>query len=134
MPIRNTKDTSLSSARTSESPFVGPIDHTVGVLVDLTAFTTGEIDANGYTKAGIPLRKTGAKVTATNFVFGVTVEPVKVAKDGDSATIAALGTVELAVATICQVNQDIAEDLLGRAYTAAEIAGFDLAGSKCVLL
>jgi hypothetical protein len=31
------------------------------------------------------------------------------------------------------VNRDIAEDNLGRAYTADEIAGFALAGSTCQL-
>jgi hypothetical protein len=83
---------------------------------------------------GLPLTKAGALITTGVFVFGVTVEAIKVADDNAAATIAALGIQELAVATICQVNRDLAEDNLGRAYTAAEVAGFDLAGSKCVLL
>jgi hypothetical protein len=132
MPIRRTVDTT-GVGTSVELPFVGPVDHTVGVQVDLSTLTDKEIDKNGYTKPGIPLTRAGALVTA-GFVFGVTVGPVKVAADNASATIAALGEQELAVATICQVNRAVAEDILKRAYTAAELAGFDAAGSKCVLL
>lgn len=133
MPLRF-KKTAAPNASSIESPFVGPIDHTVGVQVNLALLTNKEIDTYGWVKPGIPLTKAGALLASTNPVFGVTVEAVKVAADNASATIAALGIQELAVATVCQVNQDMAEDILERAYTAAEIAGFNLAGSKCVLL
>jgi hypothetical protein len=131
MPFRVTQDAGAGASY--GNPFVGPIDHTVAIDVDLTAMTTGEIDAYGYLKPGIPLLKTGAKVTA-GAVFGVTVEAIKVAADNAGATIAALGTIRVAVATVGQVNQDVCEDNLERVFTAAEIAGFNLAGSKLVLL
>lgn len=116
------------------SPFVGPINHTVGLAVALSGLTNKEIDSKGYVKAGVPFAKNGTLVTAGEFVFGVTVEATKVAADNEAATIAALGTVELAIAVIAVVNRDIAEDILERAYTADEVTGFDLAGSKVVLL
>jgi hypothetical protein len=67
-------------------------------------------------------------------VRGVTVEPVKVADDNESATIAGLGTVHIAVATIAQVNKDVIEDILDRSLTAAEIAGFDEPGCSVKLI
>jgi hypothetical protein len=107
--------------------YENPLDHQVGILVDLSGLTTDEIDAKGYLKPGIPFTREG---TLGGDVFGVSIEEIKVAEN--NSDIASLGTVEVAVATICQVNQSVAEDILGRPYTAAEIAGF--AGSSCVLL
>jgi hypothetical protein len=131
MPIRFSK--TVQSGTIYGNPFVGPINHTVAIPVPLAALTNKEIDADGYLKPGIPLTKAGALVTA-GAVFGVTVEAVKVATDNANATIAALGTVWVAVVTTAvQVNQDIAEDNLGRVYTAAEIAGF-AASTGLVLL
>lgn len=114
-------------------PFVGPVSHTVAVPVDLSALTDDEIDANGYLKPGVPLTKAGALV-ASGGVFGVTVDYVKVLDDNAAATIAAAGTVDITVATIAQVNQDAAEDILGRAYTAAEYNGMAPGISGVVLL
>lgn len=131
MPIRFTKTT--QGGTIYGNPFVGPINHTVAIPVPLSALTDDEIDADGYLKPGIPLTKAGALLAADQTLFGVTVESVKVADNNLPATIAALGTVWVAVVTTAvQVNQDIAEDNLGRAYTAAEIASF--AGSGITLL
>lgn len=117
-----------------ESPFIGPVDHQVAIEVDLTQFTDDEIDQDGYLKPGIPLTDAGELLGSGDFVFGVTIEEVKVADDNESATIAALGTQQVAIALICAVNRAVAEAMLGRAYTAAEAAGFNIAGSKCVLI
>jgi len=114
--------------------FLGPIDHTISIPVDLTQFTDKEIDEFGYLKPYIPLQRDGTMLGSSDFVYGVTVERRKVADDNESATIAALGIEDIAIALICCVVRDIAEDVLDRAYTAAEVAGFDLAGSKCVLV
>jgi hypothetical protein len=131
MPIRF-KDTG-TVRRIHDKPFVGPLDFTVGIQVNLATLTNKEIDEYGYLKPGIPFQRNGTLVgAAPAFVFGVSVEEIKVA-DGNTG-IAGLGTVEVAVATICQVNQSVATAILGRAYTANEIAGFYRAGSKCVLL
>jgi hypothetical protein len=132
MPI--TREETAAPGRHIPTPFVGPVEHTVAVPVNLTQMTTGEIDQFGYLKPGIPLTKAGAKIGAATAVFGVTADYIQVAADNAAGTIAALGTVDIAVATICQVNQDVAEDILDRAYTANELAGFGLAGSHIVLL
>lgn len=132
-PIRITQ-VSYTPAKDYGNPLVGPIDHTVAVPVTLSTMTTREIDAKGFLRPGIPLTKAGAKITAGVAVFGVTVEVIKVADNNAAATIAALGVQNVAVATIGQVNRAIAEDNLEAAYTADEVAGFNLAGSKLVLL
>jgi hypothetical protein len=130
-PMSHKKDATMVG-KSIESPFVGPFDHTVSVPVDLSALTNKEIDRNGYLKPAVPLTKAGILVTA-GAVYGVTIEPIKVAADNADATIAALGTVDIAIALDAQINQDIAEDILERAYTAAELAGFVAAGSRLIL-
>lgn len=212
------------------SPFVGPLNHTAKIDVDLSALTADEIDAKGYLKPGLPLGVGGALVAAMTVstpgapaytrvgtsdgtmgsvtgrfgapsetitatciteaanagtfrvegsksgylgiatvgvafdspvigftiadgaedwdigdvitvvvtggvndkVFGVVIEPEKVAADNAGATIAALGTQGIVVGLIGAVNRDIVEDNLGRVLTAAEIAGFT--GSPLVLI
>lgn len=133
MPLRNEDVLVHRDYVGGTDGFVGPIDHTVAVPVNLSLLTNKEIDANGYLKPYIPLTKAGALVTAGS-VFGVTVEHVKVAVDNAAATIAALGTEDVAVATICQVNRAYAEDVLDRVYTAAELAGMAPGASGVVLL
>lgn len=101
------------------------------VNVVVTALSVNEVDTAGYLKPGVPFSKAGALVAATFPVYGVTIESIKVAASNSVADIAAATTAQpVAVGTIGTVNRDRAEDNLGRAYTAAEIAGFDLAGSK----
>jgi hypothetical protein len=132
-PVSITRTT--QSGQIYETPFTGPIDHTVQIAVPLSALTANEIDDYGYLRPGVPLTRAGALVGASPaFVYGVTIEAIKVLADNESATIAAAGTVQVAVAVIGVVRQAVAEDQLERAYTANEIAGFDRAGSKLVLV
>ena len=116
------------------NPFVGPINHPAHVKIDVSGLTTAEVDEYGYLKPGLPLTALGARVTA-GFVYGVTIEAVRIVDRNPTNVSLAADTSDplIAVATIGMVNRDIAEDNLGRAYTAAEIAGFDAAGSKLVL-
>jgi len=68
---------------------------------------------------------TAAAVGGTNsLVFGVVPESVRVAASNATADMTAAGTVDLAVIVIGVINRHIAEANLGRAYTAAELAGF----------
>lgn len=116
------------------SPFVGPVNHTVGVLVTPSTFTAAEIDEFGYLKPAIPLGRDGTLMGLADVLYGVTVEHVKILDDNLPATIAAGTTpVEVAVANIAALNRDAAEDILGRAYTADELAAFDAAGSTVKL-
>ncbi len=111
--------------------FVGKILASDVVNVIVTALTTAEVDSKGYLKPGVPFSKVGALLGTGVPAYGVTIEPIKVAESNSSADIAAATVAQpVGVGTIGTVNRDIAEDNLGRAYTAAEIAGFDLAGSK----
>jgi len=110
--------------------FVGKILNTDVVKVDLSDLTSNEVDADGYLKPGVPFAKNGELVGSAVPVWGVTIEAIKVAADGLEATLDAATDCFIAVG-FGLVNRDIAEDNLGRAYTADEIAGFDLAGSNC---
>jgi len=119
------------------NPFVGPINYSAHVKVDVSALTAFEIDTYGYLKPGVPLTQAGLLVGAGGFVFGVSIEGSRVANSNSAADIAAVLAADdpfAVVATIAQVNQDIIEDTLGRVLTANELAGFDLAGSKIVLI
>jgi hypothetical protein len=44
------------------SPFIGPVNHTVNLRVDISTLTTDEVDADGYLKPGVPLTKGGTRV------------------------------------------------------------------------
>jgi hypothetical protein len=115
-------------------PFVGPVVHTDTVFVDISDLTTAEVDADGFLKPGLPLAKDGSTVGSGVFVYGVTIEPIKLVHATDPPTDVSLaadtGTMAVTVCTHGVVNRDICEDNLGRALTADEIAGFPLAGSS----
>lgn len=135
MPLRNKTIGEVRTLLNGTDLFLGPTDHSVGVPTDLTQFTNKEIDEDGYLKPGIPLTRLGVMIGASPaFVYGVTAEHRKVADDNEDATIAALGTEDIAVFLRVDVVRHIGEDILDRAYTANEIAGFDRAGSKCHLI
>jgi hypothetical protein len=118
--------------------FVGPVDHPAHIKVDISGLTDKEVDSRGYLKPGVPFEEDGTLVGSGEFVFGVTIEAVKLPLAVLPATTSSLGSETsdcfVAVGTIGQVSQDVAEDNLGRAYTGDEIAGFNVAGSKLVLL
>jgi hypothetical protein len=128
--------TAKDLAGTSDLFLPGNVQYTVAIPVDLTQFTDKEIDDDGNLKPGIPLTRAGLMIgIAPDFVYGVTVESFKVADDNETATIAALSTAfDVPVTLLCAVVRDVAEDILDRAYTADELAGFDAAGSKCILV
>lgn len=41
------------------NPFLGPVDHRVAIRVDVSGLTSREVDAYGFLKPGVPLRKNG---------------------------------------------------------------------------
>jgi hypothetical protein len=133
MPITRTPRT--TGGQFIPPPFVGPVHHRVAVPLLLTTLTAFEIDANGWLKPMVPLQKSGAIISgAAQVVYGVTVDYVKVAADNATATIAALGTIDVVIAYLCAINRKAAEAVLGRVYNANELAGFALAGGHVVLL
>jgi len=127
MSIRITKKAGGTSYA---NPFIGPVQHPANILVDVSNLTANEVDSKGYLKPGVPLTKAGVRVAA-GFVFGVTIEATRIAED--NTDLANTPDTFVAVETSGLINRDIVEDILGRALTAAEIAGFDAAGSKLAL-
>jgi hypothetical protein len=110
--------------------FVGQITGTDVVKVDLSDLSDEEVDADGYIKPGVPLAKDGSIVGSGVPVWGVTIEAIKVATGGTDAILDAATDCFVTVGFgLC--NRDVMEDNLGRALSADEIAGFDLAGSNC---
>jgi hypothetical protein len=134
MPIKKTVLGSVLDLEDGTSGFLGRNDISISVPVDLSQFTSKEIDADGYLKPYIPLTRAYVLPGAGTYVYGVTAERVKVADDNEDATIAALDTQDIAVFLRPNVVRAIAEDVLDRAYTADEIAAFNAAGSKSILI
>lgn len=130
--------TSTDGGMSYGNPFVGPVNHTAHVKVDISGLTDKEVDSQGYLKPGVPLKEAGTLVGSAEAVFGVTIEAVKLPLAVLPATTSSLGSETgdcfVAVATIGQVNRDVIEDNLGRALTSDEVTGFGLAGSHIVLL
>jgi hypothetical protein len=135
--------TATTSTVTYVNPFVGPPQMPVQLLVDvstLTAGATGEVDAYGILKPGTPFGLSGGKlvvpVATGGFTYGVTAAPIQLDAAG-AATGAVTSTsldsdTDQPITVYCGgvVNRDLAEDNLGRAYSADEIAGFTIAGSQ----
>lgn len=131
MPIR----VSTTTGGNVHAPvFVGQILNTDLVWVDVSDFTTAEVDSRGYIKPGVPLQKDGNKIGSSGVVWGVTIEATDLqlatVPPTDASLAADTKTFPVVVGFgLC--NRDIMEDNLGRALTSDEIAGFDLAGSNC---
>ena len=127
MPITKATLREGGTAYATAGLFVGPVDHTEAITVDVSSLTNAEVDAKGFLKPGTPLTAAGALLDDGDAVYGVVIEPVKV-----HTSNAGLGSVTddvpVTVAKIGQVNRDIAEDNLGRAYSADELAGFAASG------
>lgn len=131
MPISVTNP-KTTAGQVYPRPFIGRVDDLAQIAVPITALTSAEVDIDGYLKPGVPLTKAGALVTA-GAVWGVTIEPIKVATGNTAPEIAAAGTKQIGIAIAGSINRKLAEDCLGRVYTAAELAGFDAAGSTIKL-
>lgn len=124
------------------SPFhgAGPAaGATVQIPVDVSAFTTAEVDINGFLKPGVPIRKipgaNGTLITAAaQYVFGVTIAPSKIATTNTAGVLTAAGVIQVAVATRGQVLRALMEEILGRALSANELAAFVTAGCNLVLI
>lgn len=107
----------------------GVVEHTDQRAIVVSGLTANEVDGDGYLIPGVPFSRAGVLVGAAVPVYGVSIEPIKVAKSNSGTDLTAAGTVQVTLQVIGIVNRKIAEDNMGRAYTANEIAGFDLAGS-----
>jgi hypothetical protein len=132
MPLRVKKTTGTTGYG---HPFTGKVLGLQQVVVDISELTTAEVDADGYLKPGVPFKKDGtlADGTGGEFIYAVNPEPIFInhatIPPTDVSLAADTATIPLGMGTIGEVNRDIAEDNMGRAYTANELAAFNAAGS-----
>lgn len=117
------------------NPLVGKPGPPTHIKLDVSGMTTDEVDAYGYLKPGVPLTSAGILVGASPaFVYGVVQEaiklPLSVIPPTNGSLAADTSDPLIALPTSGLVNRDVAEDNLGRAYTANELAGFIAAGSN----
>jgi len=116
-------------------PFITMLDQQQ-VVVDLSELTTDEVDADGFLKPGVAFKIDGTLADGTSGEYVYAVNPE--AQDLQLATVpptnaslaADTGTRPLGMGTAGSVNRDVAEDNMGRAYTANELAAFLAAGSQ----
>lgn len=118
-----------------DDPFISPPIAVVNLKIDVSTLTTDEVDSRGYLKPGVPFRVSGTSglliSAGSQVVYGVTREAQKMRQRTDNAD---LGTdtndAMYAVETGGTINRDLAEDILGRAYSADEIAALAAGGFK----
>lgn len=127
MPITKTTLREGGTAYATAGLFVGPVDHAEAITVDVSALNNTVVDASGYLKPGTPLTAAGAPIDEGDAVYGVVIEPAKV-HTSNTGLSSVTDDVPVTLAKIGQVNRDIAEDNLGRAYNADELAGFAASG------
>jgi hypothetical protein len=115
--------------------FIGDILGMQQVVVDISELTTDEVDADGYLKPGVAFKKDGTLCDGTGgeFVYAVNPEAQNLRMavlPPTNATLAAdTRTYPLGMGTGGEVNRDVAEDNMGRAYSVNELAAFNAAGS-----
>lgn len=108
-------------------------------LLPATNDATLNVSVDNGTSVGLAAALTSANTTAgvagaVNQVPCVTVEPIKVAADNQAATLAAITNDPFVACAVTGVlNRDIAEDVLDRVLSPAEIAALNGPNSKIVL-
>lgn len=129
MPLGTTK---TAGDQAYGNAFLSPIEAVDHVKLDVSTLTTAEVDANGYLKPNTPLKQDGTIVSgASQTVYGLTVEAVKLPGRTDNANLASDTSDPLvAVTTHALINRDIAEDNLGRALSANELSALTAGGFK----
>lgn len=118
-----------------QSALIGTYE-TLHVKVDISALTANEVDTQGFLKPNVPLSLDGVLLTGAvgEGVPCVTVEPIKVAAGNAAATLTAITSDPfVGCAVNGTLNRDIAEDVLDRVLSAAEIAALNGPNSKIVL-
>jgi hypothetical protein len=96
MPMRVTNPAGTSSGTQLGHPWIGDVDGSIAIVIPIGALTVAEVDANGYLKPGVPFTRAGALVAA-GAVYGVTIEPIKVANTNSAADLTAAGSVEVTI-------------------------------------
>lgn len=123
------------------SPFIQSHADPIQVSLDATSLSTDEVTADGYLKPGVVIGAAAGAVgalipeggAAGLVVIGVTVELAKIATSNSDADLTSAGNVQVAVGTRGIVSRAHAEEMLGRAYTADEVAALRSAVSAIIL-
>jgi hypothetical protein len=130
MPLAVTK---TSGTTGYGHPFIGAVLGLEQIVVDISELTTFEVDADGGLKPGVAFKKDGtlADGTGGEFIYAVNPEWIRIVSyvPTDALLAADTATIPVGMGTIGEINRDIAEDNMGRAYTANELAAFNAAGS-----
>jgi hypothetical protein len=131
--------TATTSTTTYANPFVGDPQMPVQLKLDMSAMDIATVTLYGVLPAGTPLAVSSGllvPVGSSSQTYGVTAEAIQL-DVGGAATGAVTNTTldnatDQPITVYCggTVNRDCAEDNLGRAYSADEIAGFNIAGSQ----
>lgn len=122
----------VASNQSYGNAFIGEMGQMDTIKLDVSDLTTAEVDSNGYLKPNVPLKSDGtlADGTSGEYIWGVTVEANKLPGRTDNSSLSSDTSDPLiAVCRDCLLNRDIAEDNLGRALTANELAAIAAAGS-----
>ena len=118
-------------------PFIGRVDHTLTLKVDVSTLTTAEVDATGKIKPGTPLGENGKLLvgTAGEYVRGVVPEASTLVGANPTNTTLGADTTDPFVAVVVTgvADRDAIEANLGRVLNANEIAGFKAGACKLVL-
>lgn len=115
------------------NPLVGPPGPFTHIKLDVSGLTTDEVDADGYLKPGVLFASDGTLVGAADFAYGIVTEAIKlpITLPRTNTTLGnETGDPLIAVCTSGLINRDVAEDNMGRAYTADELDGIVTAGSQ----
>ena len=115
------------------NPLVGAPGPFMHIKLDVSGLTEDEVDTYGYLKPGVLLASDGTLCGAADFAYGIVVEAIKlpiVVPATDASLAAETGDPLVAVSTSGLINRDVAEDNLGRAYTADELDAIVTAGSN----
>lgn len=109
----------------------GPFTH---IKLDTSGLTIAEVDEHGFLKPGVLFASDGTLCGAADFAYGIVTEAIKLPHATIPPTDVSLAadTVDplIAVSTGGLINRDVAEDNLGRPYTADELDAIITAGSN----
>jgi hypothetical protein len=128
MPV---KVASVAGGTAYAQPMIGPMGPLEHVKIDLSTLTSAEVDAQGYLKPGVVFKLAGGLgvlVTAgTDSIYGVCPEATKLSVVTPTTTTTLAAETGDHFVGLCMsglINRDVAEDNMGRAYSANEIAAF----------
>lgn len=91
MPMKVTP-IALAAGDTYATPFVGPLNYTAPVQVNIANLTTFEVDALGWLKPGVPLNRNGGLYVGVLSTPGAAVDPAP-ANTGNGSISAIVGKV-----------------------------------------